>query len=502
VRAVPDTPGPEPLTREVAAVLEAALFAAVDPRAAAVLAAARRRLDEPLRVAIAGRVKAGKSTLLNALLGVELAPTDAGECTRIVTWYQRAPRPEAILHPRSGPPSARPFTRADRSLAVDIGGVDHDDVDHLTIGWPTARLAQLTVIDTPGIASLSTEVSARTLAALAPEDAPTQADAVIYLLRHAHTTDLRFLEAFQADELVHGTSMNAVGVLARADEIGSARSDAMQVAAGVAAHYQADPRLRRLCPLVVAVSGLMGVAAETLRDEEYRTLAALAAEPVADVTALLLTAERFARRPGAVPLDEREWLLERLGLYGVRMAVDLVRRGVTPNPPALRVELGHHSGLPRLRAVLLAQFTRRARVLKARTALATLNRVLASGGVRRPEAFAERVEAIAANAHAFVEVRLLAQLHAGLLEVRADREAELERLLGGHGHDPASRLGVPADTPPDELSARADEAIGRWRTRASHPLATRPQQHAYEVVVRSLEGLLAELDAAELSQVR
>ena len=50
--------------------------------------AVTQRLDEPLRVAIAGRVKAGKSTLLNALIGERLAATDAGECTRIVTWYR------------------------------------------------------------------------------------------------------------------------------------------------------------------------------------------------------------------------------------------------------------------------------------------------------------------------------------------------------------------------------------------------------------------------------
>ena len=48
------------------------------------------RLDEPLRVAIAGRTKAGKSTLLNALVGERLAATDASECTRIVTWYRHA----------------------------------------------------------------------------------------------------------------------------------------------------------------------------------------------------------------------------------------------------------------------------------------------------------------------------------------------------------------------------------------------------------------------------
>ena len=35
------------------------------------------RLDEPLRVALAGSLKAGKSTLLNALVGQDIAPTDA-----------------------------------------------------------------------------------------------------------------------------------------------------------------------------------------------------------------------------------------------------------------------------------------------------------------------------------------------------------------------------------------------------------------------------------------
>jgi predicted GTPase len=61
------------------------------------------RLDDPLRVAIAGRVKAGKSTLLNALVGEELAPTDAGECTKIVTWYRDGVTYQVLLR---APPGA------------------------------------------------------------------------------------------------------------------------------------------------------------------------------------------------------------------------------------------------------------------------------------------------------------------------------------------------------------------------------------------------------------
>jgi len=73
------------LTTDVGRLLRAAAAQATGPRAHAELQELSARLTGPLRLAIAGKIKAGKSTLLNALVGEELAPTDAGECTRIVT---------------------------------------------------------------------------------------------------------------------------------------------------------------------------------------------------------------------------------------------------------------------------------------------------------------------------------------------------------------------------------------------------------------------------------
>ena len=94
-----------PLLDSVRALLTQAtqLYAAI-PAASQRLQAVLDRLDEPLRVAIAGKVKAGKSTLLNALVGEELAPTGAGECTRIVTWYRDGITYRATLEPTTAEP--------------------------------------------------------------------------------------------------------------------------------------------------------------------------------------------------------------------------------------------------------------------------------------------------------------------------------------------------------------------------------------------------------------
>ena len=84
------------------------------------------RLDEPLRVAIAGKVKAGKSTLLNGLVGEELAPTDASECTKIVTWYVDGTTYRATLHLRDGEEITTPFSRQAGAIDVDLQGQPAD----------------------------------------------------------------------------------------------------------------------------------------------------------------------------------------------------------------------------------------------------------------------------------------------------------------------------------------------------------------------------------------
>src|SRR3954462_1821443 len=76
-----------PLSMSVATLCQR-LQSQVSARTAAGFAEVLRRLGAPLQVAVAGRIKSGKSTLVNALIGRRVAPTDIGECTRLVTRFQ------------------------------------------------------------------------------------------------------------------------------------------------------------------------------------------------------------------------------------------------------------------------------------------------------------------------------------------------------------------------------------------------------------------------------
>lgn len=474
--------------------LVAAATATIGPRPELERIAAR--LDDPLRVAIAGRVKAGKSTLLNALVGERLAPTDESECTRIVTWYRDGVTYEVRARTGDGREHQLRFHRDQGAIDVDLGGLTTEVVEELTVTWPSATLRQMTLIDTPGIGSLSAHTSARTDRFISPADEETPADAVLYLMRHLHRDDLDFLEAYHDTAVSRPNPVNAVAVLARADEIGVGRLDAMTSATRIAGRLRREPKVAGLVQAVVPVAGLIAETAVSLTEAETGQLRRLASLAPDELEACLLSTDRFRGAPVDTGLTdmEREQLLSRFGLFGLRLSTDLIRRGVCATAQELAGTLADRSGLVELRTLLMTTFASRADLFKARSALLALDQVLRSPAVDGATGLRSEIERVLAAAHGLQELRALAVVRSGTVEARPEQLAELERLLGGGGSAPRQRLDLPADATTEEVRAASIAAIGTWRRRAENPLSSPSLVRAADIAIRTCEGLAHESD--------
>jgi len=452
------------------------------------------RLNQPIRIALAGTLKAGKSTLVNALVGEAIAPTDATEATRIVTWFRHGPTPKVTANHVGGRRSNVPIARGLNNwagLTFDFGSLDADDVVDLDVEWPAAELINATIIDTPGTSSLSRDVSERTLRLLVPEDGVPRVDAVVFLLRTLNAADIALLK--QIGELVGGSSgaLGVIGVASRADEIGAGRLDAMLSAKDVAKRFTEELDRTGICQAVVPVSGLLALTARTLRQSEFAALEKLAAVDPAQLNKAMLSVDRFVREDVDLPVDAstRVGLLDRFGMFGVRISIAVILSGVTDSA-ALADALLERSGLVSLRDVIDQQFAQRSESLKAHTALVSLRRFVEAHPIPAAPYIVADIDPLLADTHAFEELRLLSQLRSRPTTLTDDEMASLRRVIGGSGTDAASRLGLTPEAPYDGPRA-AFAAAQRWRRRAEHPLNDPFTTRACRAAVRSAEALVA-----------
>ena len=460
------------------------------------LSLARERLREPLRVAIAGRVKAGKSTLLNAVVGERLAKTDASECTQVVTWYRYGDRYSVDYRTIDGRKGELRFDRNQGRLDIHLDGRDPAELDDIEVRWPARRLTELTLVDTPGMESTAAGASERTRRFFSlDEEAPGRADAVIYLMRHLHASDVSFLETFLDRSVAQPSPFNAIGVLSRADELGAGRLDAMASARAVADRFAEDRRVRSLCSGVVAVAGLLAETGVTLIEDEMAALRAVARSDPSELEGMLLSVDRF-RDPAVsdVSSQQRGHLLDRFGLFGLRFALQRLETDPGISTPELSNAMVEESGLPALLRSLADRFGPRAEVLKSRSALAEMLAVAA--GLSRDDAavagrISARVEAIEAASTELSELRLWQLVSTGEVELTDDEVEEVRNVVSSI--EPAVQLGLDPNTPRSELANTALIGVERWRTKASHPLSDRSTQEVGELVARSFESVYARL---------
>ncbi|MDQ0377904.1 GTPase domain-containing protein [Amycolatopsis thermophila] len=408
----------------LAATTRAVLQEAVDvyqdsPRATSWLQRQLTRFDDPLRLAVVGPQGSGRTTLVTALAG----EPGQGE----MTWFRTSP------------------------------GRSPDE---------------LMLMDTPAIDGGAAPSTI--------EGICMDADAVLYLVRRPSEANLEFLHTLQDHPVARAAAVNALVVLSRADELGGGRVDAVISARQVARRYRVAPEVERLCQDVVPVAGLLAAAGRTLTEAEFQALGALAGVPREELEPRLLSADRFVAEdfPAPVAAAGRAALIERFGLFGVRLALTLIRRGAN-TLPALAGQLVPRSGLTDLRDAIDGYFAARREVLKARSALIGLEVVLRMEPRPAAAPLATELERLLAGAHDFRELRLTAALRTGRTVFPAEVKSEALRLIGATGTSRAERLGA------DPVLL----AVRRWRDHAENPELSARERRAAAVVLRSCEAM-------------
>ncbi len=503
---------PGPLSAAVAQLCER-LQLQVGERTAAGFHEVLRRLAAPLQLAVAGRIKSGKSTLVNALIGRRVAPTDVGECTRLVTRFQygTVDRVEVVF--ADGRRQALPFD-ASGMIPADLGmgaAADLGQVSHLEAYLTNAELRDLTVIDTPGLGSMDAASVARTEALLGtetPTDEPAKsstdgvldpvsqsavagAEAVLYVVTQAvRADDQQVLAAFTAATASREAGpVNAMAVLNKADTIPPESVQGSDGDVWTAASLLAAKQAEMLRPRVADVLPMVGLLAETAESGGFTSadadaLRALTRCDEATRTAMLLSGDLFTTLDAAVPGGTRMRLLERLDLHGVRVGLEAIdaEPGITAG--ALRRRLLDASGLAALRTRLDVVFRARADGIKAAAALASVTALAqASGDPGERQRVHDAIEVLLQKpeAHQLRLLEALTLVSSGAVTMPDDLTDEVVRV--GGSSEVAEQLGMPG-RPVAELAGYALERAGWWRSFASFG-ATPAQSRVAHVVHRA-----------------
>jgi hypothetical protein len=446
-----------------------------------------RALHEPLRVAFAGRVSMGKSTLVNALLQAPVAPTGAGETTRVVTRFEAGDFERVDLRLRDG--AKRQAFLTPTGVLPPAYPVPVAELQEVRVRLPYAPLLRrVTLIDTPGLESLNEAASGRTNESLFSRDSRTaiaDADALVYLTRTGTEDDAIAVAAFNELTALDLCALNAVGVINCKTEHSLSEQDR------VARRLKGEPAFHNRVADIIPVAGLLAYAAGSalLDYKDAGSLRTLAGDAQDD---LLIDAEEFLEAPCDVARDDRQRLLGMLGLPGLRIALEAIRAS-TGDLAAINAALLGESGLPRLLRVIDGTFANCADQIKAGQTLVAVTRLSWQADVATGHRARVLIETLRAEPemHGIQEFWALRQCARSDLDLPDWMAAELARIAAAA--TPWAKTGLPEQATAAEILDAAREGASRAHAFAAKMAVVRPEARVAETLRRSYTNVYRDM---------
>lgn len=335
-----------------------------------------QELHRPLRVAITGMIKTGKSTLLNALLGQNIVPTAVEVMTYNVNWFRHIKySPDQtecfVVHYLNGVSEKYPI----REISAFVGYNEKrreiiDSIHYVDAYIDNPLLEIFDLIDTPGLNSLLGTDSQHTKDLLTKEE--NRPDAIIYLISgEFQIEDVEEVAKFNISTgLLSG--INTIAALTRVDEAPGQYEGALDI---INYNKERYAEIRYNFSEIYAIAALPALASKTLSDEEISLIKELAKNP--DVETLLATKEQFWKSDW-YDRDTRNQLIEKLSIKGLKLLTAYFQKYPMATTADCRKFLFGFSRVGELQQIIISRFGERADFYKSNIVLARLRKVCKS----------------------------------------------------------------------------------------------------------------------------
>ncbi|MFI3206651.1 MAG: dynamin family protein [Clostridia bacterium] len=352
----------------------------------------KERLDEPLRVAVVGIMKAGKSTLMNAIMGENVVCTGTLETTYTVSWFKYAPTASIQIVFNDGTSLKEEFKNLNKwsVRAFEKENPRINDVKYLIVYYPSEILKLIEFIDTPGLNSsyqLDAQNTLNFLGIKNKEEAKkledrtmkesSKADAILYAFNHSvGSEDKELLESFHnSSQNIKSTPINSIGVLTKIDLTGAwnvfENETPTKLSMPVAETMMEKPMIKKLLFHVMPVTAKSVEEFHNITEDEKDLLKELSKLEKCDIENLLEDISYFVNECDDDELTQkinlkskniRKNLVAKLGAFGI---YDISKHLKSTEFDEILPELKKDCGIIEVEETLKNHFGNRAFLIKS-----------------------------------------------------------------------------------------------------------------------------------------